>query len=243
MARIDRETLKQTVGDHLEKLCQHFFPGGKKLSNQWVVGNVNGDPGQSLRIELAGSKAGLAYDFATGSGCDFLDLLKDRTGLRFVEVAREIGRIAGVNVEEQSTQYASGRGARYRTSSAVKPCAWDRDYMMSRIDIDELTAWRGYSRPFCEWAIQQRLIGRNKHGQWAFPVYNEEGAIVSAHVRIDKNRWYFLPKLKDLGLNLSPLVAGELETAEKVFSDESPWDLFAVLDKLGVQHEIGRAHV
>src|ERR1700746_2852129 len=99
MARIDPETLKATIRDHAETICRHYLPDGKRFNNQWVVGNINGEPGQSLRIELEGEKAGLAYDFATGEGCDLLEIIKRKTGLRFIEAACEIGRITGVNLQ------------------------------------------------------------------------------------------------------------------------------------------------
>ena len=235
MAKINWETVRQVVHDHTEVLCQHFFPAGKKVGLQWVVGDVNGDPGQSLRIELEGEKAGLFYDFATGAGDDFIILVRDKTGLRRPEVAVKIGEIVGISVEEVNTYSRStnNKGARYKTGN-VKPCDWNGDYKLTVTDIDDLVGWRGYSRPFCEWAVTQQLIGR-RNGNWAFPVY-DNGAIVAAHVRHDKDDWRYVPKLKDLGVKMGPLVAGDIVAAEKVFSDESPWDIFAVLDKLGVQH-------
>src|SRR5258707_5246377 len=112
MARIDRETLQAALHDHTETICRHYLEQGKRVGNQWVIGNLNGEPGQSVRIELEGEKAGLAYDFATGEGCDLLDIIKRKTGLRFTEVAREIGRITGVNGEEPTTQYRPGNEGR-----------------------------------------------------------------------------------------------------------------------------------
>jgi hypothetical protein len=232
MARINRDTLKAAICDHVETLCRHYYPNGKRIGNQWVVGNVNGDAGQSLKIELEGEKAGLTYDFATSEGCDFLDLVKKKTGLRFLEAARDIGSVIGINVEESGTSRASGAGGRYRTSSSTKPCDWDRDYKMPASGIDDLITERGYSREFCEWLVTKRLIGQTKKGNWAFPVY-DNGVIVAAHVRITKNNWRYEPKLKDLGVNLGPFVVGDTSTADKVFVDESQWDIFSTLDRLG----------
>ena len=87
---------------------------------------------------------------------------------------------------------------------------------------------------FCAWANVNCLIGRH-NGLWAFPVY-DNGRIVSAHIRKDKNDWIYRPRLKDIGVQLGPLVIGDLASAEKVFSDESQWDLFSLLDRLGIQH-------
>lgn len=238
MSKIDRDTLKATVRDHAETLGQHYFPEGKRLGKQWVVGNLNGDPGQSLRIELEGEKAGLVYDHATGEGCDLIDAIKHKTGLRFIEVAREISQITGVNLEEPTaTQYTTGgqQGGRYQNGNEVKPIDWDKDYRLSLARMDEVCSWRGLSRSYIEWVDEHRYFGCSRNGNWAFPVYCG-GKIASVQVRIEKNDWLYQPKLKELGIPLSPQIVGDLTTAEKIFLGESGWDNFAVLDKLGIQH-------
>jgi hypothetical protein len=235
MAKIDRETLSAAVRDHAETLCRRYLPDGRRIGNQWVVGNINGEPGQSLRIELEGEKAGLAYDFATGEGCDLLEIIKRNTGLRFIEVAREIGSLTAVNVEEPATQYTTGKGGRYQTGNSIKPFEWDKGYRLSSAHIDEICPWRGFSRSYIVWVDEHRQLGCTKKGEWAFPVV-VDGVIVAAHIRQRDGKWRYYPTLKDLGISLTPLIVGELTTAEKVFVGESPWDIFAVLDKLGIQH-------
>jgi hypothetical protein len=241
MARINRDALLGAIRKHCEAICQDFLSAGERHGNQWVVGSSNGDPGQSLRIELCGDKVGVAYDFATGQAWDLINLLKDRTGLRFVEIALRIGRVTGVNVEEPpTTQYTKSKkssGPRYRTDSGIKPCDWDKDYKLSAADIDEFAQWRGYSREFVEWAADQSLIGRKrKFGQWALPYRDEYGVIVAAHVRYEKNKWKYLPPLTDLKLSVNLLVVGDPASAEKVFFAESQWDGFAIADRLGIQY-------
>jgi hypothetical protein len=241
MAKINRDALKGAIRDHCEVICRHFFPAGKRYLDQWIIGNCNGDPGKSLKIELCGEKAGLAHDFATGQGWDLLNLLKECTGLRFVELARQIGSLTGINVEDSpaASYYTTGKnkGPRYRTSAGDKTCDWDKDYQMSEADIDELAQWRGYSREFVQWLIEQQLIGRSrKQKYWAFPFKDSNGKIVSAHVRKDKDHWFYDPPLKNLGFSVQPLIVGDLSKAEKAFSDESPWDILAVCDKLGIHY-------
>jgi hypothetical protein len=88
---------------------------------------------------------------------------------------------------------------------------------------------------FCRWANTDRLIGRRRGRQWAFPVC-EGGQIVAAHLRYDKNNWQYKPRLQDIGLDLSPLIIGDLASAEKIFFGESQWDGFSLADKLGIQY-------
>jgi hypothetical protein len=91
--KINRESLKQTVRDHIEPLCNRYLSQGSKVRGQWVVGNISRDSGQSLKIDLEGEKAGVYHDFATGEGGDFIELVQRITGRPCVEVAHEIGSI------------------------------------------------------------------------------------------------------------------------------------------------------
>jgi len=235
MTRIDHELLKRVIRENIEALCRHFFANGQKVNEEWKVGNLQGDKGRTLNINLSKDKAGLFQDFATGEKGDFVTAIKLSHNLDFVTAALEIGKAVGVSLEnhqQTSTQHSSG--SRYTTRKSTRQPDWDRDYKLSGSDIKELVVWRGYSLEFCVWANANCLIGRH-NGFWAFPVY-DNGKIVSAHIRKDKNDWVYRPRLKDIGVQLGPLVIGDLASAEKVFSDESQWDLFSLLDRLGIQH-------
>ena len=55
-----------------ESLCNEWFPAGKKRGHEFVVGDLQGAPGESLSINL---NSGVWMDFATGeSGGDFISL-------------------------------------------------------------------------------------------------------------------------------------------------------------------------
>ena len=64
----------------------HLLPNGKVRNSQFYVGNIKGDYGESLKVELEGQKAGLWQDFATGEGGDIFDLWGKVRGL---DVKRE----------------------------------------------------------------------------------------------------------------------------------------------------------
>jgi putative DNA primase/helicase len=241
-SRIDRDLLKKIIRENIETLCLHFFPNGKKAGSEWQTGNLQGEPGRTLNICLNGDNPGIFQDFATGEHGDFIMAVKLARGLSFVDAAREIGNAVGVSVDigaGASNSHGSAgstkrTGPRYTTAKSSKPCNWEKDYQLAQADLDELVAWRGLSASFCNWLSEHRLIGR-RAGLWAFPLHCN-GAVVSAHERHSKNKWFFTPRPQDIGVELTPLVIGDLENAEKVFSSESQWDLFSVLDKLGIQY-------
>ncbi len=72
--RLDSEELKQRISYRLEEALYHLFPAGKIVHNNFLIGNVQGDAGDSLNVELSGSKIALWHDFATGEGGDIFSL-------------------------------------------------------------------------------------------------------------------------------------------------------------------------
>jgi twinkle protein len=62
------------LAQRAEAVCQYLLPAGKRISNEWCVGNVSGDPGRSLKICLSGDKVGVWSDFAGDESGDLLDL-------------------------------------------------------------------------------------------------------------------------------------------------------------------------
>ena len=72
--RHDKDELRNRLLDQLETVLMYLFPRGKRQGTRFVVGNVQGDAGDSLVIELEGPKRGVWIDFATGESGDVLAL-------------------------------------------------------------------------------------------------------------------------------------------------------------------------
>lgn len=70
----DKDDLRARLLDRLEVVLVYLFPHGKRQGSHFVVGNLQGDPGDSLVIELEGAKRGIWIDFATGESGDLLAL-------------------------------------------------------------------------------------------------------------------------------------------------------------------------
>ncbi|MEO5363491.1 MAG: DUF3987 domain-containing protein, partial [Magnetococcus sp. DMHC-8] len=71
-SNVDR--LKASLLNHLESVLVHLLPAGKVRSGKFYVGDVQGNPGDSMVVELSGSKAGMWCDHATGQGGDIIGL-------------------------------------------------------------------------------------------------------------------------------------------------------------------------
>jgi len=66
------EVLKQRLYNQLPSVLVHLFPLGRTINPHFVIGNVQGDAGESLKVELMGHKIGMWHDFASGEGGDIL---------------------------------------------------------------------------------------------------------------------------------------------------------------------------
>src|SRR5260364_422556 len=51
-----------------------LLPNGKRCGSEWRVGSVRGEKGASLKVCIAGHKAGVWGDFAENIGGDLIDL-------------------------------------------------------------------------------------------------------------------------------------------------------------------------
>ncbi len=81
--------IKQKLISQADRIAEMLLPQGHKRGNNWIVGNTRGETGQSLSICLSGSKAGLWYDFAEGTGGDLLDLWCEVKGISLSQALEE----------------------------------------------------------------------------------------------------------------------------------------------------------
>lgn len=70
----DINQLKQELLHRLPQVLVYLFPNGKIRSKQFIIGDVDGNPGKSMVIELEGPNAGMWFDFATSDGGDIIEL-------------------------------------------------------------------------------------------------------------------------------------------------------------------------
>lgn len=63
------------LATRVEDVCHYLLPAGRKIGGNWRIGNTAGGPGDSVGIQVSGSKAGIWSDFASGSETEKGDLL------------------------------------------------------------------------------------------------------------------------------------------------------------------------
>ena len=70
----ENEEIKSRLTTRIEEVLFHLLPSGKSRYGKFLIGDVEGNPGESMKVELTGDKAGVWYDHAVGHGGDILDL-------------------------------------------------------------------------------------------------------------------------------------------------------------------------
>jgi hypothetical protein len=78
--------LSERLAANAHAVCQYYLPAGRRNGRYWLVGDVQGNPGRSLFVRLAGpttgpGRAGKWSDAATGEHGDLLDLIQLNRGL------------------------------------------------------------------------------------------------------------------------------------------------------------------
>ena len=92
--------ISNMLSDKAEYVAMHLLPNGRKNGKEWRVGGVDGKKGDSLGVCIAGNKAGVWSDFATGETGDLLDLWKSTKGLSFIQALTEAKEFLGVRDPE-----------------------------------------------------------------------------------------------------------------------------------------------
>jgi putative DNA primase/helicase len=70
-------------------ILQQWLPNGKRHGQEWCVGSLAGEPGDSLKINII---KGVWKDFASGDGgSDPVSLYAALHGLKMIEAAKALG--------------------------------------------------------------------------------------------------------------------------------------------------------
>lgn len=77
-------------------VAAYLLPGGKKAGSEWKAGSTGGEAGNSLSVRVAGQKAGVWADFASGEKGDLLDLWVACRGLSVAQAITEAKDWLGV---------------------------------------------------------------------------------------------------------------------------------------------------
>lgn len=104
-----------------DRTAAYLLPNGKKQGGEWCVGSVHGDAGESMKVRITGSKAGVWMDFATSEAGDLLDLWAVTRGMGIGDALKEAKSWLGVRDIAIHTPEAKTYRKPVRPEGTVKP--------------------------------------------------------------------------------------------------------------------------
>lgn len=99
---IDITTIKRMLTDRAPEVASMLLPGGRREGEEWRVGSLAGEKGQSLGVHLRGAKAGVWADFDSGDSGDLIDLWGKVKGQSLVQTLSDVKSYLGVTDLEPS---------------------------------------------------------------------------------------------------------------------------------------------
>lgn len=111
----DPKEVQAALCRSMEGVLGYLYPHGfaDTKAKKFYIGNINGDPGESLSVELQGPKAGLWHDFATQEGGNIFDLWQAARGLSsFRETLKDAAEYSGAtaNTPRRTPKRKSPKG-------------------------------------------------------------------------------------------------------------------------------------
>ncbi len=115
------QELAARLAAEIEAVCAYYLPNGRRNGPFWQVGSVAGEPGSSLRVNLAGRLRGRWKDWANGRDRgDALDLIRAARDLGSIgEAAREARRFLSLPAAERPAPPVSAAACRQVSSAGL----------------------------------------------------------------------------------------------------------------------------
>jgi hypothetical protein len=200
-------------------MVKHLQPAAQLKGNDFVIGDLDGNPGDSLRITVKGPKAGWWKDFATGEG--------GRDPCKYWKAVRKIGESDHVTFFAEMASF-SGQSFNYEPRGG--PIDWQKcldDF--SSADADKLVRMRGLNPQFVRYLHDEvRGVG-TRFGQIVFPVCGPGNVLTGLHRWCDDGTLKFTK-----GTKVQLLIFGDLVgPISKAHLHESRWDCYAQASATG----------
>lgn len=180
--------LAKLLAQRADAVAQYLYPSGKRIAHDWCVGSLSGEAGKSLKMCVAGSKAGMWCDFGDPDHKgDLFGLWKAARGLDDKTAAIEIEHYLGVwtaPVPAESRQVVGYTGTPPKivhTNMGAPDAIWaytdsagavlgyecrfdkpDGKVFMPYTHTADGWAWKGFSRPLPLYCLQALLVAPTK---------------------------------------------------------------------------------
>jgi twinkle protein len=167
---------KEIVGllDHkIDQVVSHLFSNGKRKGNEWCVGSIHGEVGESLKICMTGDKIGVWSDFATGQSGDLLNLWCLSRNKTISEAILEVRQWLGI----PSTTFEPERRSQW-----VQPEIKSERILQSN---SRASRYLIYERKLTFETLNKYQI-RETQNEIVFPYYVEDKLVLIKYLQIDR---------------------------------------------------------
>jgi twinkle protein len=131
----DITVLKRALNGKAREVAEYLLPLGRVDGREWCCGSIHGEAGKSLKVCIAGQKAGVWQDFAAGEGGDLISLWAAVKRMNLVEALDDIRSWLGL----EKPQFER-RERTYRRPDRPKceaPSSAVLDYLMGERKLSE----------------------------------------------------------------------------------------------------------
>lgn len=84
------------LANQAEDVARYLLPNGHRIGNEFCVGSITGESGNSLKVKVSGGKAGVFCEFADGTSGDLLDLWALVRNLSLSDALKEATSYLGI---------------------------------------------------------------------------------------------------------------------------------------------------
>ncbi len=168
--------ISQLLAQRVEEVARYLLPNGKKIGNEYCLGNVEGEHGGSLKIHLTGEKAGIWCDFESG-GDQSGDLLDLWSATRKITLAAAI---------KEAKQYLGISSSPAFYSQASKGFAKPPQTISTRINSDTpVLRYLVHERKLQPTTLSTFKIGEQGR-QMVFPYIRDNEIIFAKYIGLDR---------------------------------------------------------
>lgn len=124
------QELSSLLWQQVERVVAHLLPNGRRVNGEWVVGDLDGNKGQSLKINLTGKR--VWCEFNGGQGGDLLDLWVAVRNIQLHQAMQEAREFLGVKTESSEFLPRPEKIYKKPERKGVKPTRECFSYLASR---------------------------------------------------------------------------------------------------------------
>lgn len=188
--------IRNLLAGRAEDVCRLLLPSGKRVKREWHAGDVNGGPGDSLKVQLEGTYAGSWKDWGNDAHKgSLIDLWMMTKNVDFKTALEEAAKYLGVDLRsgeqrfyKQPAATATGNGERGTGNEEKRVDAPKRDFVMVK-EGSEVFKYLTETRGLKPETLKAFRVGETLDGKaMVFPYLSVDGKrlIMAKYVALDR---------------------------------------------------------